>query len=77
MYWWFIWWIWDGENTHLATKEEMPLDLAITIGCDTLPTAIKRKNCYESFEQLGVWANDAGDMKDELKDNVDYSMRIS
>eukprot|EP00957_Ditylum_brightwellii_P062458 4740587-Ditylum_brightwellii.AAC.1 len=67
----------DIDSISLATKEEIPLDLAITIGHNTLPTTIKQTNCYESFEQLGVWANAAGDMMDKLKDNVDYSMRIS
>eukprot|EP00957_Ditylum_brightwellii_P086583 6587318-Ditylum_brightwellii.AAC.1 len=73
MYWWFIRCIWDGENARLATKEEMPLDLTTTIGCNALPTTIKQQNCYESFEQLEVWSNAAGDMTDELKDNVDNS----
>eukprot|EP00957_Ditylum_brightwellii_P022391 1689424-Ditylum_brightwellii.AAC.1 len=34
-HWWLIWWIWEGSKAKIATKEEMPIDLRITVGWDS------------------------------------------
>eukprot|EP00957_Ditylum_brightwellii_P106712 8141111-Ditylum_brightwellii.AAC.1 len=40
-YWWLIWWIWDRETAHIATKQELPLDLPLSIGKETSPSPLK------------------------------------
>eukprot|EP00957_Ditylum_brightwellii_P164362 12512863-Ditylum_brightwellii.AAC.1 len=37
MYWWLVWWQWDGKKAIMVTKNDIPITLNITIDKETIP----------------------------------------
>eukprot|EP00957_Ditylum_brightwellii_P190885 14534375-Ditylum_brightwellii.AAC.3 len=76
-YWWLVWWKWEGEKATLATKQDIPTDLAIKIGKETILVAHKRKEPTDSIAQLGLLNNPAAMYNDEVTKKVQHSTQVA
>eukprot|EP00957_Ditylum_brightwellii_P098105 7474303-Ditylum_brightwellii.AAC.1 len=56
----------------MATKQEIPTDMYIFIGNDSVLKKVQRKEVNDFVKQLGVLANPAGDFRDELWRRQNY-----
>eukprot|EP00957_Ditylum_brightwellii_P040237 3044608-Ditylum_brightwellii.AAC.1 len=76
-HWWLRTWIWEGGKAHLATREECPETMKITVGCSNSPSTAQRKEVNDSVKKLRVMANPAGDFSQELERRKDYSTQMA
>eukprot|EP00957_Ditylum_brightwellii_P005855 445021-Ditylum_brightwellii.AAC.1 len=76
-YWWFVWWQWDREKATMAIKNDTPITLDLTIGKETIPKPLKRKDLYESIAQLGVKNNPTEILSDEHIKHVKHSNTVT
>eukprot|EP00957_Ditylum_brightwellii_P207077 15351378-Ditylum_brightwellii.AAC.1 len=61
----------------MATKQETPTDMFISIGNASVLQKVQRKELNDSVKQLGVLANPAGDFHDKLLRRQKYSSRMA
>eukprot|EP00957_Ditylum_brightwellii_P089677 6829421-Ditylum_brightwellii.AAC.1 len=61
----------------MATKQEVPTDMSISISNSSVLQQVKRKEVNNPVRQLGVLANPAGDFSKELLRRQKYSSRIA
>eukprot|EP00957_Ditylum_brightwellii_P197865 15073317-Ditylum_brightwellii.AAC.1 len=69
-YWWLLYWIWEGGKARLATKQECPESMKITICRDTTKSKVKRKDPHKMVKQLGVLVYHSGNFREELERNI-------
>eukprot|EP00957_Ditylum_brightwellii_P151015 11499475-Ditylum_brightwellii.AAC.1 len=72
-YWWLLYCVWDGSKARLATTQERPEQMQITVGRATSRSTAKQKEANNSVKQLGVLTNPAGNFSNELERQQKYS----
>eukprot|EP00957_Ditylum_brightwellii_P036071 2732779-Ditylum_brightwellii.AAC.1 len=76
MYWWLIWWIWDGKTATIATKQEVPIRLDVSFREETTTRTIKRINCDDPLKELGLLINPAGDFAQNMNSERSQSYAL-
>eukprot|EP00957_Ditylum_brightwellii_P127833 9748856-Ditylum_brightwellii.AAC.1 len=61
----------------MATSTDIPLDLNIHFGTDPEPKQLKRKEPFESIQQLGLKNNPAADCTEAIKDKANIGKAIT
>eukprot|EP00957_Ditylum_brightwellii_P140170 10680860-Ditylum_brightwellii.AAC.1 len=72
-YWWLLYWVWDRGKVRLATTQERPEQMQITVDRAISRSTVKQKEVNASAKQLGVLTNPAGDFSNELERWQKYS----
>eukprot|EP00957_Ditylum_brightwellii_P210293 15364802-Ditylum_brightwellii.AAC.2 len=66
-YLWLLYWLWEGGKACLATKQDCPESMTITIGREISPSKVQHKDPHELVKQLSILTNLAGDFSKELE----------